>query len=94
MARIRLVPLRPDKRLIDGYLLLTPEADLIEVSGRLARPPSFWMKSVTLTRRDRHLGDVRVPESVTSVAEIRPAGRSTFSMTYNFEVVDGVRITK
>ncbi len=93
-ARIRLRPLRRDKRLLDGYLLLTPDADLVEISGRLAKSPSFWTTSVTLTRRYGYVGGARVPLSVTSVADVRIAGRSTFSMTYEFELIDGVRIDR
>ncbi len=93
LHRIRLRPLRRDKRLIDGFLLVTPEADLVEISGRLAKPPSFWTTSVTFTRRYGFIRGVRVPLSVTSVAQVRIAGRSTFSMTYAFEEVDGVKVS-
>lgn len=94
LERIRLIPLRADKRLVDGFLFVTPDADLIEVSGRLAKTPSFWTKSVTVTRRYGRIGEVRVPLSVTSVADVRFAGRSTFSMLYDFEIVDGVRVAR
>jgi hypothetical protein len=90
--RIRLIPLRADRRLLDGYLLLTDEADVVEVSGRLAKAPSFWTTAVTFTRRYGHMGEMRVPLSVTSVANVRLAGRSTFSMTYDFDVIDGVPV--
>lgn len=90
--RIRLTPRRRDKRLIDGYAFLTPDADLVEVSGRLAKAPSFWTTAVTFTRRYGKIGDVRVPISVTSVADVRFAGRSTFSMTYQFETIDGADV--
>jgi hypothetical protein len=94
LDRIRLIPLRADRRLVDGFLFVTPDADLVEISGRLAKSPSFWTKSVTITRRYRWIGEVRVPLSVTSVADIRFAGRSTFSMIYDFELVDGVRVAR
>lgn len=94
LERIRLIPLRADKRLLDGYLFVTPEADLIEISGRLAKAPSFWTRSIAITRRYGRIGGVRVPLSVTSVADVRFAGRSTFSMTYEFELIDGVRVVR
>lgn len=94
LTRIRLIPRRKDKRLLDGFLLLTADADLVEITGTLAKAPSFWTTSVTLTRRYRRIGEVRVPVSVTSVADVRIAGRSTFSMTYEFELVDGVRVRR
>jgi hypothetical protein len=94
LTRIRLIPKRKDKRLLDGFLLLTADADLVEITGTLAKAPSFWTTSVTLTRRYRRIGDIRVPVSVTSVADVRIAGRSTFSMSYDFELVDGVRVRR
>ena len=94
LERIRLIPRRADKRLLNGWLFVTSDADLIEISGRLAKAPSFWTKSISLTRRYGRIGVVRVPLSVTSVAEVRFAGRSTFAMTYDFEVIDGVRVTR
>lgn len=92
LMRIRLIPRRQDKRLLDGFLLVTGEADLVEIAGKLAKAPSFWTTAVTLTRRYGRVGDIRVPLSVSSVAEVRIAGRSTFSMTYTFEMVDGVQV--
>ena len=94
LTRIRLIPLRKDKRLLDGFLLVTADADLVEITGKLAKAPSFWTTSVTLTRHYRKIGGIRVPASVTSVAEVRIAGRSTFSMTYAFEVIDGVQVAR
>jgi hypothetical protein len=94
VIRIRLLPKRRDKRLIDGHILVTPDADLIEISGRLAESPSFWTKSVLFTRRYGRIGGVRVPLSVTSVAEVRIFGQSTFSMKYDFEVIDGARVAR
>jgi hypothetical protein len=94
VARIRLKPKRKDKRLLDGYMLLSPDADILEVSGALAKAPSFWTTSVKLTRKYRYVGEIRLPEIVTSVADVRIAGRSTFSMTYEFDVVDGTPVEK
>lgn len=92
LARIRLQPRRKDKRLLDGFLVLTPEADVVEITGRLAKSPSFWTTSVTITRRYGYINGVRVPLSVTSVADLRLAGKSTFSMTYEFLTIDGVAV--
>lgn len=94
LERIRLLPLRADKRLLDGYLFVTPDADLIEISGRLAKAPSFWTKSIAITRRYGRIDGVRVPLSVTSVADVRFAGRSTFSMIYDFERIDGIGVAR
>lgn len=87
--RIRLIPRRKDKRLIDGWLTLTPEADIVQVTGQLAKAPSFWTTAVTFTREYTQLDGVRVPRAVSSVADVRLAGRSTFAMSYVFEEING-----
>lgn len=94
LLRIRLHPRRRDKRLLDGWLFLTPEADLVEVTGQLSKSPSFWTTKVRVTRRYTRIGDVRVPESVTSIADVRIAARSTFSMTYRFDEIDGIPVNE
>jgi hypothetical protein len=92
LTRVKLTPLRKDKRLLDGWVLLTPDADLVEVSGRLARSPSFWTTSVKVTRRYGRIAGVQVPISMTSEANLRFAGRSTFSMVWDYENVNGVPV--
>ena len=92
--RIKLDPRRKDKRLLDGFLVLSPDGDVLEINGKLSKAPSFWTPSVNITRRYGHIDGVRVPLSVTSVADVRLAGRSTFSMTYTFQMIDGAPVTK
>jgi hypothetical protein len=93
VPRIRLTPRREDKRLIDGWMFLGPDGGVLQVSGRLAKSPSFWTKSVTLSQRYTYIDGVHLPISVTSVADVRLVGRSTFLMTYTYELVDGKRVT-
>ena len=92
VPRIRLPPRREDRRLIDGWMLLSPDAEVLQVSGRLAKSPSFWTRSVMLSQRYTSIRGVHLPISVTSVADVRVVGRSTFRMTYTYELVDGVRV--
>ena len=93
-ARIRLDPKRKDKRLLDGFLVLTPDGDVIEINGKLSKSPSFWTSNVQVTRKYGHVDGIRVPISVTSAADVRLAGRSTFSMTYTFQAIDGSPVSK
>lgn len=92
--RIRLDPKRKDKRLLDGFLVLTPEGDVLEINGKLSKSPSFWTPNVQVTRKYGHIDGIRVPLSVTSVADLRLAGRSTFSMIYTFQMIDGASVTR
>jgi len=92
--RILIKPKRREVALIDGAAVVTlPEGELIRVEGRLAKNPSFWTKRVDVVRRYTRVAGVRVPARVDSVAQIRLAGRSTLSMTFEYEMVNGIRVT-
>jgi hypothetical protein len=90
LVRLTVRPLREEMTLIDGALIVTDtDADLVRVEGRLSRNPSFWTRSVDIVRRYGRVAGVRVPLGVESVAQIRIAGRSEMSMTYQYEMVNG-----
>jgi hypothetical protein len=92
-AGIRLTPRRKDGLLISGRLVVSdPEADLLRVEGRLAKSPSFWTKSVDVVRRYGWRGGIRVPIEMTSTADIRLAGRSTFRMTIDYVAINGATV--
>lgn len=91
--RIRITPRRKDRVLVDGWLFVPPEADgFVEMRGRLAKSPSFWITRVDIVRKQERLAGVWVPVRVESTASIRLAGQSTFSMTYAYETINGVRV--
>jgi hypothetical protein len=87
-------PKRKDVTLIDGAVYITDtDADLVRVEGRLAKSPSFWTRRVELVRHYARVGGLRVPVRVDSTAQIRFAGTSTMTMTYNYEMINGVTVT-
>ena len=93
LVKLLVEPKRRDVSLIEGAVFVTEqEADLVRVEGRLAKSPSFWTSRVDVVRRYRRLGGIRVPMRVDSVAQVRLAGRSTFSMTFDYEMVNGVAL--
>src|SRR5262245_36742042 len=90
LVRLTVKPRRQEMLLIDGALFVTEtDADLVRVEGRLARNPSFWTRRVDIVRRYGRIGGVRVPLSVESIAQVRIAGRSEMTMTYQYEMVNG-----
>lgn len=92
--RIRLLPKRKETYLVDGFLIVDPEtADLVELRGRLAKSPSFWVPTVNFERHYTRILGVRVPVLVTSQADVRVAGRFTFKMTFRYEQIDGRAVT-
>ena len=88
--RLQLSPKRPDARLVNGTaILMAPSGELMRVDGRLAKSPSFWVKWVDVSRRYASLGGTLMPVAMESVADVRIAGLSTFSMTYTYQTIDG-----
>lgn len=93
LVKLFVKPKRREISLIDGAAVVTEDdADLVRVEGRLAKNPSFWTKRVDVVRRYERLSGVRVPTRLDSVAQIRFAGTSTFSMTFEYEMVNGLDV--
>lgn len=87
-------PRRRDVTLIEGAVFVTDtDADLVRVEGRLAKNPSFWTKRVEVVKQYGRIGGIRVPVRVDSTAQMRLAGTSTLTMTYDYEMVNGVAVT-
>src|SRR5262245_43986743 len=90
VVRLTVRPRRDEMTLIHGALFVTDtDADLVRVEGRLAKSPSFWTRRVDIVRRYGRVAGVRVPLGVESIAQIRIAGTSEMTMTYQYEMVNG-----
>jgi hypothetical protein len=88
-------PKRKDVALIDGAVFVTSDdADLVRIEGRMAKSPSFWASRVHIVRYYDRIGGARVPVRLDSTASIKLAGTSTLSMTYTYEMVNGVTVTE
>ena len=94
MLKMQLTPRRRDSRLVFGSALLTAHSgSLVRVEGRLSKSPSFWVRWVKVSRSYSPVGGSMMPISVESTADVRLAGMSTFSMTYDYQMVDGQAVT-
>jgi hypothetical protein len=90
MLKMQLMPRRRDPRLVLGSALLTAQSgNLVRVEGRLSKSPSFWVRSVHVSRSYSPIGGMMMPVAVESTADVRIAGTSVFSMTYDYQMVDG-----
>jgi len=90
LERFRIIPRRADMMLVDGTAwVAAADGDLIQVDGRLAKSPSFWMKTVDVVRRYARIEGVRVPVLTESTADVRFAGRTVLRMTYDYESING-----
>ena len=86
-------PRRKDVFLVDGSLFLrADDGELVRMEGRLSKAPSFWTRTVRVTRWYQRFAGVRMPIAVESVASVRVAGTSTFRMRYDYETVNGQRV--
>jgi hypothetical protein len=87
--RIRLRPRRPDPKLIDGTLIVSADGYPIVLEGRLAKSPSFWVKSVSVIKRFGRFSGVALPLTVESAAELKMFGEANFTMRYRYSEVNG-----
>jgi hypothetical protein len=93
LIKVQLNPRRRDSRLLDGAALLIPQSgELVRLEGRLSKSPSFWVRWVTVTRHYMSIHGTMMPAAVESRADVRMAGIASFSMTYQYAMVDGQRI--
>ena len=86
-------PKRKDVLLVEGSIFVQPDdGELARIEGKLSKTPSFWTRRVDVVRRYTRMAGVRVPVSIESVANVLIAGRSTFKMTYDYEIINGQHV--
>jgi hypothetical protein len=95
LDRLRIVPLRKEQMLVDGTIsVLAADGELVRIEGRLAKTPSFWTNRVDIVRRYGRVEGVHEPLSIESTANLKIVGDSIFSMTYEYESVNGKAVSK
>ena len=87
--QIQLKPRRSDPKLIDGILTVTNDGHPLRLEGKLAKSPSFWVKSITVVKDYTRFGGISLPTSIESLADLKMFGRSTFTMRYHYSEVAG-----
>jgi hypothetical protein len=86
---LRLTPRRSDPRLIDGVLTVSADGYPILLEGKLAKSPSFWVRSVSVVKHYDRFDGISLPTSVESLADVKMVGRSSLMMTYRYSAVNG-----
>ena len=90
LAKVLLSPKRKERVLINGALFLRPvDGEPVRVQGRLAKSPSFSIKSVDITRTYDRIDGTVMPVGVESKAQVRILGDATLTMTYTYSEIDG-----
>ena len=87
------IPPRQDPRLIDGTITVSADGSPVLLHGRLAKSPSFWVKSVTVVKRFIKLDGVTVPTTIESLADLKMFGQASFTMRYRYSEVNGRHVT-
>jgi hypothetical protein len=90
MLKMQLTPRRRDSRLVLGLALLAAKSgNLVRIEGRLSKSPSIWVRSVNVSRTYSPVAGLMMPVEIESTADVRIAGMSKFSMTYDYDMVNG-----
>jgi hypothetical protein len=90
LAKVLLSPKRKERVLVDGAMFLRPvDGELVRVQGRLAKSPSFWVKTVDIVRTYERIGGVVMPVALETTAQVRMFGTATLRMTYDYSEIDG-----
>jgi hypothetical protein len=90
LVRVTIKPRRMDLLLVDGSIVLHPEtAELLCIEGQLSRAPSFWTRGVHVVRRYDRIAGVHVPVALETSSHVLIAGRSTFTMRWEYGSVNG-----
>jgi hypothetical protein len=90
LAAVLLSPRRKERGLIAGRMLLhRADGALARVEGKLAKSPSFWVKSAHVVRTYGRIVDTVVPVRVDCTAQLRLFGSATLQMTYDYSEVEG-----
>jgi hypothetical protein len=93
LVRIGIRPNRQAPMLLEGAMFLRADTgDLVRVEGRLVKRPSFWTRRVDIVRHYARLAGVRVPIGMESTGQVLILGPSSFTMTWEYESVNGIRI--
>lgn len=88
-VQLQLKPRRADSTLIDGILTVNSDGYPVLLEGTLAKSPSFWVKSVRVVKRYGRFAGVALPTLVESHADLKIFGKSSFSMRYQYQEVNG-----
>lgn len=93
LVTIRLFPRRKTPMLLDGTVTVRQQdGDVVRIDGSPSERPSWWTRHVDIVRKYARIAGVRVPIEMSSRADVRIAGDATFSMTYEYAMINGQKV--
>jgi hypothetical protein len=94
-ATIALQPRRRHAMLLIGSVTVRrDDGDMLRIDGSPSENPSWWTRRVDIARRYSRIHGVRVPVEMSSRADVRLAGDSSFMMTYEYTVINGQQVSE
>ena len=94
LVRIGLRPRRSSPMLLNGAVTVREDGVVVRIDGNLSQAPSWWTERVEISRRYARVSGVQVPVEMSSRADVRVAGDSTFLMTYHYAAVNGTPVAE
>jgi hypothetical protein len=92
-ANVLLSPRRKERVLVSGMMALTlADGALVQLRGRLAKSPSFWIKNVDIVRTYERIDGHVVPVALDTKAQMRFLGEASLRMTYVYSEIDGRQV--
>lgn len=89
LRRIVLKPVRKSIGIVNGHVLLDPNAGVVGMTGRLVKSPSFWVRDVDVTWKFATIAGYVLPIEMSTDGRVRFFGNSSFRMTYQYVSIDG-----
>ena len=95
LVTIHLFPRRKTPMLLVGTVTVRQrDGDVVRINGSPSERPSSWTTHVDIVRRYERIARVRVPVEMSSRADVRLAGDATFSMTYEYTMINGRAVSR
>ena len=94
VLKLTISPRKKEAFLINGFLLIKPDGELLSSEGKLVKNPSFWTRDVSVSVNYGLIAGVRVPTSYQFIARVLFAGKSYLSTKYEYTSVNGTAVEK
>jgi hypothetical protein len=90
-VEVQLIPKRREEWLLEGAATINrDDGDVV----RLVKPPSFWLREVSMVRSYARFGGHVMPTNLESIARVRLLGVYRFTMTYSYQMIEGSPVSQ
>lgn len=87
---VQAVPKRMEKYLFAGRIWIDQqEFGIVQIVGRPAQSPSFWVRHVNFQRQYQKIGEFWLPRADTTIADLRIFGRRILTIEHGNYAING-----